>query len=220
MTTIAYLRVSTEKQDADNQRLAILDFANTHRLTVDDFHTHVISSRASESKRGIAQMLAELNPGDTIIVAELSRLGRSISQIIRLIDDLIKNQIGLIAIKENINIPANGEKLDLQTKITTTLFALLGEIERDLISRRTKEGMARVGIKGSRSGRPIGRPRGRSHSALDVHREAIEGYLKLGLSQSAIAKLLKTPPTTLNSWLKSRVTQPGTKIVFSDIVDS
>ena len=151
MKTIAYLRVSTGGQDLDSQRLAILDYAHRHRLHVDDFVEVTVSSRKTLKERGMEGLCAGMKAGDLLLVSELSRLGRSVGQIIQIVDDLVKNQIRLVAIKEDIRL--DGQQ-DIQSKVMVTLFGLFAEIERDLISERTREGLAAAKAKGHLAGRP------------------------------------------------------------------
>jgi DNA invertase Pin-like site-specific DNA recombinase len=110
------------------------------------------SSRKSLKERK-TNVLTELEKGDTIIVSELSRLGRSVTEVIQLINSFIKGKIYLISLKENIVIK---EQLDMQSKMLITLFSLFAEIERDLVSYRTKEALAAIKQRGKRLGRPKG----------------------------------------------------------------
>ena len=104
MRTIAYLRISTNKQDLDNQRLAIWDYAYKNKIEIDSFIEIQISAKKNTRERKIDELLTELKENDTLLVTELSRLGRSLGQIIRIVDELIKRKIKLISIKENINL--------------------------------------------------------------------------------------------------------------------
>ena len=198
MRVIAYLRVSTSNQDLDQQRLAIWDYAQTHRLSIDEFVSAKASSQKSLAQRGINDLLVRLQPTDVLLVSELSRLGRSVSQIIFLIEKLVAKQIRLVAIKEGIDLLG---KADLQTKVMITLFSLFAEIERDLISERTKEGLAAARAKG----KIIGRPKGvLGKSRLDGKEKEIQLLLQKGVSKSAIARILEVPDPTLRHFIKSR----------------
>ena len=141
MATTAYLRVSTGSQDVANQKLAILEYARQKKFPIDDFVEMQISSRKNPHQRGIDSMIEPLAPGDRLIVSELSRLGRSLGQVIHIVDELVKRKIRFTAIKENIHFEG---KQDLQTKVMVALFGLFAEVERDLISERTREGLARI----------------------------------------------------------------------------
>jgi len=195
---IAYLRVSTDTQDIDSQKLAILEFARKEGLQIDEFIEMKISSRKSEQKKQLLVTIDSLDSGDLLIVSELSRLGRSLGQIILVVDELVRRSIKFITIKENIRI--DGEQ-DIQSKAMITLFGLFAELERDLISQRTKEGLARA----KAGGKTLGRPKGsRSKSKLDGDKAEIQKFLKLGVSRASIAKILKVSPTTLRHFIKSR----------------
>ncbi len=128
-------------------------------------------------------------------ISELSRLGRSVGQIIQVIDTLVQKKVYLFAIKEHLSI--NGEQ-DIQTKIMVTLLSLFAEIKRDLIAERTKQGLAVARAKG----RLIGRPRGSGSSKLDKQKEQIINLLENGSSKTFIAKKFKTSHSNLYRWLK------------------
>jgi DNA invertase Pin-like site-specific DNA recombinase len=142
-------------------------------------------------------LLGVLKEGDTIIVPELSRIGRSVGQVINIVDQLIRMKVSLICIKENIKL--NG-KQDLQSKVMITMFGLFAEIERDLISERTKEGLARA----RKEGVMLGRPKGRGKSSLDKYREEIIALLKTGSSKTYLAQKYGVTSPTLYNWLKTR----------------
>src|SRR3984893_18121651 len=120
MATTAYLRVSTGTQDLENQKLAILEYASRKKFPINEFVEVQISSRKKPHQRGIDGMLERLAPGDRLIVSELSRLGRSLGQVIHIVDELVKRKIRFTAIKESIHFEG---KQDLQTKVMVALFA-------------------------------------------------------------------------------------------------
>lgn len=195
---VAYLRVSTDKQDLRGQKLEILEYAHKHDLHINDFVSIQSSSRSSLSSRKLDQLMEQLKPGDTLLVSELSRLGRSLGQIIRLVDDFIKKRVQLISIKEHINL-IDGESI--QTRVMITLFGLFAELERDLISQRTKAGLEAARA----SGKILGRPKGSlGKSKLDGHEHQIIQLLQKGVSKSSIAKILEVSRTTLTSFIASR----------------
>jgi DNA invertase Pin-like site-specific DNA recombinase len=153
MKTVAYLRISTGSQDLANQKLAVLDYARQNRFAIDRFVEAQASSRKGLDQRRIEELLGELAVGDRLVVSELSRLGRSLSQVIQLVDDLVKRKVRFIAIKEAIRFEGGQ---DMQTKVMVALFGLFAEVERDLISERTREGLAAARAKGRLLGRPKG----------------------------------------------------------------
>ena len=146
MATLAYLRVSTGAQNLDQQRLAILDYAQKQRLTVDEFVETRRSSQHAAQRRELMERVEALQRGDRLIVSELSRLGRSLGQILDIIDRLIHKGVRLVSIKEAIRFEG---KQNLQTKAMIVLFGLFAEIERDLIVERTKEGLAAARARGA-----------------------------------------------------------------------
>ena len=135
---IAYLRASTDKQDLNHQKLEILEFARRQTLHIDEYVEITISSRKTSKQRRIDELMQLLSENDTLIVTELSRLGRSTAEVIALVNALIARNIRVITIKQNLDIARH----DMNSKIVITLFSLFAEIERDLISLRTKEALA------------------------------------------------------------------------------
>lgn len=198
MKTIAYIRVSTDKQDLENQTLTIHDYAYRKKISINDYIKIQISSNKSLKERLIEQLLQQLNIGDTLIVSELSRLGRSVGQIIQIVDYLIKEKIKFIAVKENILL--NGQQ-DIQSKVMITMFGLFADIEKDLISIRTKQALA--GVKAS--GKELGRPKGSlGKSKLDGKEREIMDLLDKKVSISSIAKIMSVSRNAVYKFIKSR----------------
>ncbi len=150
--TIAYLRASTDKQDLTHQELEILEYARRNGLPIDDFVSVSISSRKNRRERKIDELLAKLSVGDTLVVTELSRLGRSTGEVITLINELVASDIRVVVVKQNLTL--DKQQNDMQAKIMTTLLSLFAELERDLISLRTREALAAKKARGARLGRP------------------------------------------------------------------
>ena len=201
MKTVAYLRVSTPQQDVSSQRLAILEYARTHDIRIDDFIEATASGQASEKRRRLDELTSALQRGDRLVVSELSRLGRSLGQIVTILDALAKAGVAFVALKENIRVEGKRD----QTKVMTTLFALFAEVERDLISERTREGLARARA----SGRKLGRPKGSlGVSRLDGKEDESRRFLDLGVSKTAIAKLTGVSRTALYSFMSTRGLRP------------
>jgi len=196
--TIAYLRASTDKQDLNNQKLEILEFARKNKLEIADFIQITISSRKTSKDRRIDEMLSTLDNADTLIVTELSRLGRSTAEIIGLVNAMIKRNIRVIAIKQNLDIKQH----DMNSKIITALFSLFAELERDLISLRTKEALANKKAQGIQLGKPKGTIQ---KSKFDKDIEKIKELLDMGLSVRKIAKYLGyTNHIGLNLYINKR----------------
>jgi len=198
MKTVAYVRVSTDTQDVNHQRLAILEFARTERIEVDEFFEMQASSRRSLHVRHLDALLGRLEPSDTLIVSELSRLGRSVGEIISIVDTLVQQQIRLFALKERVRL--TGEQ-DLQSRVIVTLFGLFAEIERVLLSLRTKEALASARAAGKRLGRP---PGARGKSKLDGKEREIQALLGLQVSKASIAKITGVDRSTLYHVMSSR----------------
>jgi DNA invertase Pin-like site-specific DNA recombinase len=198
MPTLAYLRVSKHTQDVNHQRLAIPKFARRERLTVDEFIAVEVSSRRSAKSRKADVLLMQLAPGDTLIVSDLSRLGCSVGEIITTIDTLVKRQIRLLAIKEDIRL--NGGPA-LQMRVMVRMFSLFAEIERELISLRTKEALAAARAAGKRLNRPRGT---RGRPKLDGKETQIKELLGLHVSKASIAKITGLDRATLYHFIRSR----------------
>jgi len=196
--TIAYIRASTDKQDLNNQKLEILEFARRKELKVDEFVEITISSRKTSKQRRIDEVIQRLVDSDVLIVTELSRLGRSTAEVIALINELVARNIRIIILKQNLDI----HKHDMNSKIVITLFSLFAELERDLISLRTKEALAAKRIQGVILGKPKGTIQ---KSKFDRDVERIKELLKLGLSVRKITKLLGyTNHIALNTYINKR----------------
>lgn len=194
---IGYLRVSKTDQDTKSQKLVIHEYAMKHNMQIDEFVSIKVSSRKDRKARRIDELMNLLEGGDTLIVAELSRLGRSIGEIARLVDAFIANKIKFIALKEGIKLNGNGDK-DIHTTAMIGLFSMFAEIERKLISERTKEALqARKA-----AGVTLGRPKGPGRSKLDPHKEEIITLLKMGSPKTLIAKKYKTTAPNLHNWLR------------------
>ena len=149
-------------------------------------------------------MLGELAAGDRLVVSELSRLGRSLGQVIQLVDELVKRKVRFIAIKEAIRFEG---KQDMQTKVMVALFGLFAEVERDLISERTKEGLVAARARG----RLLGRPKGsRGRSKLDGKEGEIRMLLEKQVSKASIAKIMGVSSTNLRHFIRTRKLTPET----------
>jgi len=191
----AYLRKSTDDQNTETQKLAIYAYAHKRGLKIQQWFDIDCSTRKSTKERRIDELLESIKKGDTLIISELSRLGRSVGQVIRIVDELIRKEVIFICLKEDIKI--NG-KPDLQTKVMITMFSLFADIERDLISERTKEGLARARAEG----KLLGRPHGPGKSKLDPYREEIVSLLKTGSTKKYLAQKYKVTGPTLFNWLR------------------
>jgi DNA invertase Pin-like site-specific DNA recombinase len=191
--TVAYLRVSTTEQDLEKNKADILHLANSKKLGHVEWVEEKVSGRVSWKKREIGRVMDELSQGDNLIVSELSRLGRSMLQCMEILSIATEKEIRIFAVKGNWQLDDS-----IQSKVLAMAFTMAAEIERDLISQRTKEALAAR----KRSGKPIGRPKGSGKSKLDEHRAEIERLLNEGSTQRYIAGRFNTSPTNLSRWMK------------------
>lgn len=196
--TVAYIRASTDKQDLNHQKLELLEFARKKSMTIDEFMEITISSRKTTKQRRVDELVEKLNPQDTLIVTELSRLGRSTAEVIALVNALVKRTIRVIVLKQNLDI----NEQDMNSKIILTLFSLFGELERDLISLRTKEALASK----KREGQILGKPKGTiQKSKFDNDIDKIKELLGYGLSIRKLSKVLGyTNHISLSTYIKKR----------------
>jgi DNA invertase Pin-like site-specific DNA recombinase len=200
---IAYIRTSTDKQELNNQKLAILEYAQKNNLKISEFIEIQISSRKTPKQRRIEDILEKLANYDTLIVTELSRLGRSAAEVIELFNELVKRNIRIIVIKQNLDVI----KHDMNSKVIITLFALFADLERDLISVRTKDALAVKKSQGQILSKPIGTIQ---KSKFDKDAEKIIELLKLGLSIRKIANFFGyRNHISLNTYINKRKLKPG-----------
>jgi DNA invertase Pin-like site-specific DNA recombinase len=190
--TIAYLRVSTTDQDLEKNKFEILQLANDKGLGQVEWVEETVSGRVSWRKRQIATILDHLQQGDNLIVSELSRLGRSMLECMEILSLASQTGIHVYAVKGNWRLDNS-----IQSKIVAMAFSMAAEIERDLISQRTKEALAAR----KQAGMILGRPRGVGKSKLDQYRPEIEAFLANGSTQKFIAKRYNTTKSNLSRWL-------------------
>jgi DNA invertase Pin-like site-specific DNA recombinase len=197
---IGYIRTSTDKQDLTNQQHQILTYCNKNNLKVDEFIDVQLSSRKTPKQRRIDELLEKLSYASILIVTELSRLGRSTSEVIDLVNELIKKNIELIIIKQNIIIKS--DKYDLTSKVMVTFFSLFGELERDMVSLRTKDALSAKKASGIKLGKPVGTIQ---KSKFDKDIEKIKELLGYGLSVRKIAGFMGYKNyLSLNKYLNKR----------------
>ncbi len=194
MATYAYLRVSTIEQNTEKNKLDVLKFANDRKLGNVEFVEEQISGKANFKNRQLGALLEKMKQGDILIVPELSRIARSITQIFEVIDITKRKGITLYSIKEDFS---NNDKTITST-VTTTIFALVAQIERDLISMRTIEALHAK----KASGVKLGRPKGRGKSKLDENKEEILKLVELKVPKTIIARQYNTSTANLHRFLK------------------
>ena len=199
MVNYAYLRVSTDKQDIENQKLGILDFCNRKDISSLKFIKDTTSGKLEWRKRGIGKILEKAIDGDALVVAEISRLARSTLQVLEILQHCANKKISVYVTKGGMQIDGS-----IQSTITATILGLAAQIEREFISKRTKEALTRI----KDSGKVLGRPKGKAKTVkLDEHTEQIKELLKKKVSKRSIARILECAPSTLYEWLKRSKTR-------------
>ncbi len=197
--TIGYLRVSTFSQELEKNKSDILALANNFDLGKVSFVEEIISGKVSWRKRKIAEILDDLKAGDSIIVSELSRLGRSMLECMEILSVSLEKGVHIYAVKGNWKLDNS-----IQSKIIAMAFSMAAEIERDLISSRTTEALRHRKAQGMK----LGRPTGPGKSKLDQYRVEIEALLANGSSQRFIAKRYNTTEANFSNWLKKNKNSP------------
>lgn len=196
MTIYAYLRVSTNQQDVENQRHGILEYANQKSLGHLEFISDFVSGQKRWRDRELGKLLTETaKEGDMVVFAEISRMARSTLQVLEILECCVQKKISVHIAKQQMVLDDS-----MQSRITSTVLGLAAEIERELISMRTTEALA----KRKAAGKTLGRPRGKQSAKLklDAKEQEIKMYLSKGISKRSIAKLVDCAPSTLYHWLK------------------
>jgi len=198
--TYGYIRVSTDKQTIDNQRFEIERFCVKNKLKIDEWIKETISGSKSPEKRLLGSLLAEVKSGDLIICTELSRLGRSLFMVMSILNQLMLNDVRVWTIKDNYRLGDN-----IQSKVLAFAFSLSAEIERDLISQRTKEALARRRSEGKILGRPHGSLS--SYLKLTGHEQDIKMLLSRDFSKTAIGRIYGVHRSTVETFVKKMVSK-------------
>lgn len=193
----AYIRVSTDKQSVENQRYEIETFCRKNNFAVERWVEETISSRVSLQERKLGKLLKRIKRGDTLIVSELSRLGRSLMEIMGILNTLMRVEAKLITVKENYELGDN-----INSKVLAFAFGLSAEVERTLISARTREALARKKAEGIK----LGRPKGKNNNTLKLtpQKGYINEMLRENMAVGAIAKRLQVHRSTLTRFLKRK----------------
>jgi len=195
-----YIRVSTDRQTVDNQRFEIERFCLKNNLKVEQWIEETISGTKLPEKRLLGSLLAEVKKDDLIVCSELSRLGRSLFMIMSILNHLMLNGVRVWTIKDNYRLGDN-----IQSKVLAFAFSLSAEIERDLVSQRTKEALARKRAEGVVLGRPLGRKS--SKVKLSGYESEIQALLEKNTSKSAIGRMFGVNRMTVTSFLKERMSK-------------
>lgn len=193
----AYLRVSTDKQSVKNQRFELLKYADTKKIQIDTWIEETISATKSIQDRKLGQAIEAMTEDDLLIVSELSRIGRNLMEVMSILHHCMERNIKVVTLKEGYELGDN-----INSKILAFAFSLSAEIERNLISQRTKEALARK----KQEGMKLGRPKGSRNKVLKLSgkEEAIKALLEKKVGISAIARILDVNRLTLAQFIKSR----------------
>src|SRR5438270_13078809 len=190
-----YIRVSTDKQTTENQRFEILKFAHERHLSVDRWIEETISATKKLSDRKLGALIERMREEDILIVTELSRLGRSILEVMSILHTLMEKDVKVFTTKERYELGNN-----ISSKVLAFAFSLSAEIERSMISSRTKEALARKKSEGKRLGRPKGSYA--KETKLSGKEAIIRELLSKRVSHSAIARILGVNRGTLTAFVK------------------
>ena len=194
-----YIRVSSDKQTVENQRFEINNFCKRENLQIDGWIEETISGTKNYNKRQLGVLLKKVKKDDLILCAELSRLGRNLFMIMEILNICMNKECKVWTIKDNYRL---GE--DIQSKVLAFAFGLSAEIERNLISQRTKEALARKKAEGKILGRPKGKTTSPEKQKLHNKETLIIELLKTKVSRRKIAKICKVDRNTLARFIKQR----------------
>lgn len=193
----AYLRVSTDSQDTENQRTGVDAKAKALGLNIDKYVIdNGVSGTIDPCNRKFGKLLKTVKSGDIIIVSELSRLGRRLFMLFRILETLLNKGVIVYSVKDGYSLDNT-----LQSKVLAFAFGMAAEIERDMISQRTKESLGRIKASGRKLGRNFGCKN--KHHKLDGKENLIQDLLHQGLSNRKIAKKLQVSSTTINHFIKT-----------------
>lgn len=196
----AYLRVSTDKQEVENQEFGILKYAKSRNLKVAAFIKDVVSGTKDWRKRELGVVMKNAKAGDTIIFPEVSRIARSTLQCLEVLKLAADKKVQVHAAKENIVFDNS-----INSTIIATTLSLVAEIERAFISMRTKEGLARA----KASGKTLGRPKGATsvNAQMAAHHTQVVELLEKQIAPASIAKMLGLDPRTVRTYIKKHLPQ-------------
>lgn len=193
-----YIRVSSDKQTVENQRFEIINFCEKNELKIDGWIEETVSGTKSYDKRELGTLLEKVTVGDLIVCSELSRLGRNLFMIMEILNQCMTKECRVWTIKDGYRL---GD--DIQSKVLAFAFGLSAEIERNLISQRTREALARKKAEGVILGRPKGRKS--SHVKLSGKEEIIKDLREHGVPINEIARIYKVNRNTVSKFIRDKI---------------
>lgn len=184
MSVFGYIRVSSDKQDLEKQKHLLNEYSQQKKIFIDETIEIEVSSMKSQKERRINELFEKVKSGDSLWVAELSRLGRNMLEVMNIIEALAEKGVSIEFIRQP-ELSTSGK----HGKLLLAIYSYFAEAERDFISLRTKQGLAAAKANGKMLGRPKG-SRNKNGYKLDAYKDQILEYRKMGLSVSAIAKII------------------------------
>ena len=197
MAVIGYIRVSSNKQVLEHQEFEIRKFAESQKIEIDKWVEEKISSRKALNKRKLGSVLSHLKKGDILLASEISRLGRSLMEVMHILEQCLSRECQVWTIKENYRLGN-----DIQSKVMAFAFGLSAEIERRLISQRTKASLENLKASGKKLGRPLSAQTKKLKTNENTQR--IKALVELGFSRYRIAKIMNVEPITVNRFLRKK----------------
>ena len=193
----AYCRVSTAHQTEENQRFVIEQFANENNIKIDVWVKETISTGKKLSQRKLGKLIPKLKSGDILITTEISRLARSLMELMGILQTCLEKECQIWTLKENFRLGT-----DVQSKVLAFAFGLSAELSKSLLQARVRESLARLKADGKKLGRPFGSKS--RELKLTKHQKRLEWMLKRGFSKPKIAKLLGVHKCTIYNYLKAK----------------
>lgn len=200
MAVIGYIRVSSNKQTLEHQHFEIEQYAKNQGLKIDTWVEEKISSRKALKNRKLGTLLDNLQENDILISCEISRLGRSLLEVMRILETCLSKNCQVWTLKENYRLGN-----DIQSKVLAFAFGLAAEIERNLISQRTKSSLANLKASGKKLGRPLAAES--QKLKLSKNTRKIKSLLAKGISKSQIARILGVQRSTLRRFIERNLGQ-------------
>ncbi len=190
-----YIRISTEHQQLANQQYEIKTFAQQNQLHIDKWIKEVVSTRKPLTERALGHLLKKLKKNDILIATELSRLGRNLMEVMGILQHCLEKECQIWTLKENYRLGS-----DIQSKVLAFAFSLASEIERQLISERTRHSLQRL----RNEGKHLGRPYGFGYQKLEKKHHQIKALLEEHVSKAQIARMMGCSWNTLNRYIKKK----------------